>query len=449
MGFSIFTRIRRAAPFALLGSLVVSSGCRAEDSASAGTSEAEATADVVIRSIVPCGVSGIRDVEVPVSLDANARRLQLHYRVFPGRQPGAPTVVVLPGGPGDPIMQKSPSDVFALGAVPDDYTVIYVDPRGVGCNTFPPLEQPDETVFTTENLARDAVAIIEKEGLDDFFLYGASYGSAHATVTAAFLAAGGLPRPRRIVLEGALGRAAPSFDAYFAAYQAEWKRVLPLLDPWWRDGFKYEPWSPLLHWSRDQWGMFVSAQLILGDFPGHGPILDYWLDGLSRNDPAAQSYVGGFMAGVGQGEASPLFRTIACRELFGGWRSGREIRNGELHAVGDDICAGTSFRAAHPYDSKAWSVGAPVTYFHGPFDPTTTTAHAEYHRDGHEDVHRQFVTVPDASHAPLTLGLAARGCAANVWRALESDDAALKSALATCTRGDEAPVKVEVREPGQ
>ena len=59
--------------------------------------------------------------------------------------------------------------------------------------------------------------------------------------------------------------------------------------------------------------------------------------------PVATDYVSSFMNAVppdGFDGASPLFRTIACRELWGSWQSGCEIRDGALRAKGTEVCAG-------------------------------------------------------------------------------------------------------------
>ncbi len=401
----------------------------------------------LIQGDAECAFEGIRHVEVPAGYSKHSQMLNLRYRVFPGTRPDAPTVVVIPGGPGQNIMQNTPRAWFALGAIPEDYTTIYTDARGSGCNTFPSLAEPDEEVFTTENTARDVLAIIRQEGLQDYFLYGASFGTAQATITAALANTDGGPIPRRIILEGALGHAFDSFEQYFSAYQSEWSRVLPSLDPAWEFHFKKEPWSTTLYWSREQWGMFVSAQLILGDYPGQGHMLHYWLNGLSRKDSNAQSYVSTFMAGVGKTEPSPMFRTIACREIWGEWKAVREIRDGQLQAIGSDLCEGMNSRTAL-FDSKNWLVSSPITYFNGPYDPTTTTNQTDYHFKHQTEVERQYITVPNAAHAPLTLGLAARNCATDVWRAFEADAKALENALSNCTRPGEKAVEMLIAPPG-
>jgi pimeloyl-ACP methyl ester carboxylesterase len=396
--------------------------------------------DAPIASTVPCELEGVRTIEVPAVYGrSGSSRLAYRYRVFPSERAGAPTVVVVPGGPGGDIMRHSPSDPLALGAIPrSHFNVIYTDARGSGCNSYPELPEAAADVFRTEHLARDLLALVRHEGLDDYMLYGASYGSAQITVAAALAEQEGSGVPRRLVLEGPLGRAFDSFDAYAAAFGGEWERVEPLLPAEWTAALTHEPWPESLHWTREQWGSFVWAQLILGDLPGQGPILGFWLSGLSRRDPAAERFVATFMEGVGYGEPGTLFRTIACRELWGGWQTAHEIRDGALRAIGDDLCTGIARDA--PYDAAAWQSSVPITYFHGAHDPTTTTAQAEYLFATRERAAQQLVVVPDASHASMTLGLAGRGCAAAVWRALDEDPGRLGEVLRDCAGG--APIEL-------
>jgi pimeloyl-ACP methyl ester carboxylesterase len=281
-------------------------------------------------------------------------------------------------------MHTAPTDPTPVGAIRTTaFNVIYADARGSGCNALPEVPSP-EKVYSIEAVARDLLAVVRAERLTNYIVYGVSFGTAAATVATSMARAEGATPPRRLVLEGTVGHAFSSFDEYFATFAAEWERVKPLLSPVWQTEFNTEPWPPELFWSRDQWGEFVSSQLILGEVPGQGPLLKLWLDGLSARSPAAQQFVGASMAGVTPGALPPqLFRTIACHELWGSWRVGREIRDGGLGAPGEDVCGGRGADA--PYDSKRWPADVPITYFQGPHDPTTTTDQATYHLDNQRD----------------------------------------------------------------
>lgn len=386
---------------------------------------------------VECDLSGVESVLVPATDAPTTPWLRLRYRVFPSERADAPVVVIVPGGPGQALMAADPTAAFALAGVPPSvFTIVYTDARGSGCNDFADLGLPETDVYSIERVADDLAAIVGEEGLTDYYLYGASFGTTVVTVAAHRMQARGEPLPHRVVLEGIVGRAFDSFEAYFAAFEAEWARVEPMLQPSWRALFATEPWSAELTWTREQWGAFITQQLILGDYPGEGPLLDFWLRGLDAHLPVATEYVERFMNSVPPGGfrgASPMFRSIACRELWGNWRTGREIRDGALRATGDDVC---SPGARADYDAADFPSRVPTTYFHGPHDPTTTTEQAEHHFVSRRGAERDFVTVPDASHAPLTLGLAARGCAEDVWAAI-AGERDLAAVLLECERGSE------------
>lgn len=399
---------------------------------------------VVVEPEGPCRVDGVRRIEVPaVHAQRDGAWLVLRYRVVRPAEAGAdvPTIVILPGGPGSPAMTLDPRAPFSLGAPPAGARLIVVDARGSGCNRYPPLEAADADVYRTEALARDVLAVLRAEGVDDAVVYAASYGSAQATVLASLAEAEGVPL-KRLVVEGALGEAFSGFDPYLEAFSAEWLRTKPLLPPAWVLAFDTEPWPELLQWSRTQWGAFIAQQLILGDYPGEGPILGYWLEGLSAEDEAAQVYVAGFMAAV-EAEAPPgvLFRTLACRELWGAWRTGRAIQDGALVATGADVCRDGE-RRVDPFDARDWPHTVPIVAFHGPHDPTTTDAQLDAFLAAQPHTHRTVITVPPASHAPLTLGLAARGCAPGIWQALLTAPDSLTEVVSACAAGPEVTLQV-------
>ncbi len=388
---------------------------------------------------VACDLPGVRSFVAPATSDLDGPRLRLRYRVFESRRAAAPTVIVVPGGPGQALMADDAARSFALGSVPlSDFRVVYVDARGAGCNHLPKLDAPDAEVFSIDRVAEDLVALIQAEAQSDYFLFGASFGTTAVTVAAQRLEARGLPLPRRVVLEGVVGRSFTSFAEYFAPFGADWRRVEPMLPATWRAELTTEPFSGPLGYTRQQWGAFVSAQLILGDYPGQGHLLSYWLQGLDAGSAAAVDYVQGFMSQIPgdtpSGPPDSLFRSIACRELWGSWQSDRELRDGELRALGEDACSG---EPRTPYDAAEHPARVPFVYFHGPFDPTTTTAQAEHHFTRPGTGRRDLVTVPDAAHAPLTLGLTARGCAPQVWSAIAGADGALAPVLQACARPGE------------
>lgn len=384
------------------------------------------------------------------------------YQFIPAVDPSSstPTVVILPGGPGQAAIGNAET-TLSLGALPPTLHRIYTDPRGTGCNAYEPLA--DTASLTTESLARDVIAVIKARQLNNYILYGASYGTVLATTTAALIEREGVTPPTAVVLEGVVGRAFPNFEAYMAAFVTEWNRVKPTLPNGWGERLSRDTLP--FGYTAAHWGSLIAATLILGDLamsPYEGPLLEYSLKAvdryqqlkrdnalsqMTRGDSAAMGYVelrmgirGGFAPSMTTQSRAELFLSIGCKELWGNWQSGRALVHGELVATGANICAAPKSNA---FDSRAWQIRAPIYYFQGPFDPTSTLDGARYHYDNQVNARRTFVLVEGASHAPLTGGL--RRCAPQIWRAIV-DHAPMASALAGCPR--RAEVRVSDSRPG-
>jgi pimeloyl-ACP methyl ester carboxylesterase len=407
-----------------------------------------------------CATAGIDSITMPLRHGtATSPMFTYRYQVIPalGDAGDQPTVIVLPGRPGQASIGNA-ATTLSLGAVPATYPRIYTDPRGAGCNAIEPLA--DTTQLTTESLARDVIAIITTRRLTNYILYGASYGTVLATTTASLIEQQGLAPPRAVVLEGVVGQAFPDFATYMQAFAVEWRRVRPTLANDW--GARLASDSLPYGYTDQQYGTLIAATLILGDLampPYEGPVIEYALNALdryhtlkrtdrlsqmTRADSAAMAYVegrlgirGGFAAPITTSSRAELFASIGCKELWGDWRSGRALVRGELVATGSNICrAGKS----NAFDARAWPIRtAPIYYFQGPHDPTSTLASALYHFEQQSSARRTFVLVEGASHAPLSGGL--RRCAANVWLAIVQQTT-MTDALVGCPR------RAGVRERG-
>ena len=102
------------------------------------------------------------------------------YKVFPGTDPNAATIVFLPGGPGGTSISVERDEDHA----PASYTLIATDPRGVGCNAAPSSDYYPDEFYSSLHFADDVIAIIEREKLDNYLIYGVSYGTQLATMVA-------------------------------------------------------------------------------------------------------------------------------------------------------------------------------------------------------------------------------------------------------------------------
>lgn len=121
-----------------------------------------------------------------------------HYQVIPARKKSKGTVIRFQGGPGD-ILQFSR---FQL----DDYSIIAFNDIGVGDNSFPIDTRIKWQVFGDANQALILERILKEENVDNYVLYGGSYGSVTATMLGKKLSSGKRP-PKAVLLVGVIADA--------------------------------------------------------------------------------------------------------------------------------------------------------------------------------------------------------------------------------------------------
>ncbi|RBQ16708.1 alpha/beta hydrolase [Spongiactinospora rosea] len=172
---------------------------------------ASASADacpVVDGTAARCG-----NVTVPlIRSDPAAGTTRVAYALLPRTRtsrPAAGTVMLVPGGPGDPAIAQAQDFATTTAALRADHDLLLVDPRGIGrsqrhdCGL--PADylrlsyerQTDEVgrcgrrfgakarAFTSAELADDLDAVREHLGIDRVFPYGLSYGTYLSTIYAA------------------------------------------------------------------------------------------------------------------------------------------------------------------------------------------------------------------------------------------------------------------------
>ena len=86
----------------------------------------------------------------------------LAYKVFPSEKQNAMTVIVIPGGPGQTLLEKSPTEPYPLGVIPSSqFNIVYTEPRGAGCNQLADQDFPVDGLSTNE-VALDIVEFPKK-----------------------------------------------------------------------------------------------------------------------------------------------------------------------------------------------------------------------------------------------------------------------------------------------
>src|SRR5262249_17267141 len=146
------------------------------------------------------------------------------FRYKPASRAGAPVVVYMPGGPGMTSTDAPPE------FLPPGWGYLLTDPRGVGCNTLASVPAPNlsQRFFQTAEIAHHVAAAILDRKLDDYVLYGISYGTMLATEVAQDLESLKIARPKAVILEGVLGRAFDENDVGAPAI-ALWEELRTML----------------------------------------------------------------------------------------------------------------------------------------------------------------------------------------------------------------------------
>lgn len=161
---------------------------------------------VVLFCTSPLLAQSISRVERPIYADRSLPTFQLHYALFPVAplewDPSAKTVVFLQGGPGFKALDSGRPPF-----IPKNYQVLLLDPRGVGQSTLGPPWASDQNASSSQLIVSDLMAVLQKESLSNYVIWGHSYGTVIATMAAARIEASTIAKPGAIILEGTLGRA--------------------------------------------------------------------------------------------------------------------------------------------------------------------------------------------------------------------------------------------------
>lgn len=136
--------------------------------------------------------------------------------------PGAFTVLFLPGGPGQSAMKTWKATYGKI--LPPQMNFILFDPRGSGCNALENEPTSPSQFYTTDNIASDVLAFIQLLKLKNYIIYGTSYGTVWATVLTHQIEHLALDRPKAVILDGVVGPASLSYQVEIE-FQKLWGKV--------------------------------------------------------------------------------------------------------------------------------------------------------------------------------------------------------------------------------
>lgn len=383
-----------------------------------------------------CNQADVFTIERPLYPNQkHSKTFRYRYQLFKGGAVDSPVIVALPGGPGVASISANPASFPMVGP---GFNIIYTDQRGSGCNILEGKEVSDQA-YSTENFASDIIAIIKKENLKKYVLYGHSFGTVHATVTASLIEqarAHGefINLPQALILEGIIGRYFKAGEA-LTAYQTSWNNVLDRLpeDVQVQLRKPLPPFSDLSEVS-DRWGAFLFNQLYNGRFPEENVYarsfnLEWKLKLLASNNPSDIEKIKNEISNSQAEDYGYTFRVLGCNEVFTDYPSKFSLANGTLNGIGN-YCDG--LKITRPYDSKSWPNTIPVFYFEGTDDQATPLWQARYHVENQPSGKKHFILIEGASHMPLSYSLTAANCKKAVWDSLIDDGENLSVALQTC-----------------
>lgn len=340
-------------------------------------------------------------VEVPLNYEVeNQEKLSLFYSLPIGFDVSKPSVIYFYGGPGGSSLFTEIENGLS------NYNIIYMDQRGTG------FSKPDKHFqiqnplnFSSEYIARDALAILNHLKIEKVTVYGVSYGTIPATIFSSFFP----ERTTSVVLEGVV----------FSGEETLWSaphriKILQKAFNKWPNELRQK----IINMSKsgnvqDDWfGTYAQSYMYDRNFEKN---LKSDLESLFSKNLESQiltidnsidksillndSIYGAYM-----------FHQIACQELSAnsnrsGWGAVFNEENLEpsLRPITKACLSipGMEDRLNRTYFSTNYPVLVPVVYVQGVLDGATTATQAIKHFKQTAKGKAQLILVKGGGHAPL------------------------------------------------
>jgi pimeloyl-ACP methyl ester carboxylesterase len=397
-----------------------------------------------------CSRKDVYTTSVPLDYDnPKSEKIEYRYQLFEASVPGAPTIVFVPGGPGAASIADWDSEIYAgefkSYGYSKNFNILFVDPRGVGCNS-----EKSEAVFkntvSTEVLALDTLAAVRDAKVSDYVIYGQSYGSMWATVLAAKAELDGGPKPKAVLISGVIGHGLKGTgNSYTHGVMAQWARIKEKLDPRIPELLKQE--NPL-GVEDSKWRWFIQIGIYRGAWT-HSAGFSYRLfDDLNlaiSTDPKDLEKLKDLLnestssTPLDEEFSEPLFGAVACAEITDTAPDGMFSKGEIIEKPNTDPC--TKGQLSRAFDAGNYKIRSPIYYLSGSLDPSTSFENARYHFENSRYSKRYFLTVPEGGHNPV--GYVLPDCVESFWSSLrKASESSLRATLKKC----QAPLKLEVRK---
>lgn len=382
--------------------------------------------------IVPiCSKENICSVMRPLTSD-DGKIFQLPYKFkYRPAKNGAPTVVFIPGGPGDILSSENP-DKF--NGVPDDFGVILTDPRFAGINNYENILNFSNS-FTSLGVAEDILLALKSLNIKNYFLYGVSYGTVPATIASAIAKEN---PPRAIILDGTVGHSF-TYSEYNMEFSKYWATFIQTTDKNTFTLFKDRVKSFIKQsiFTADQFGNILQALLMNRYLPNGFDLLPYFVNSIANagTEPEAKEVIQYFVDILNDNKrdtgALQFHARILCKELSP--NDHPDSVNFSFNGEGDNFVE--SGQANCPkyikskdidlYDSKKYQIQGSVLYMQGEDDPATPVNQSLYHFKNQTAPNgKYYIFRPKGAHG--TLSSEFNNCSTHFWEKLADN---VKSSL--------------------
>jgi len=406
----------RLLPFLVL-TLFLAAACGPQDLPSIQTSQQSSTFESqdVVEVDKDCSSAYIKSIQVPNDHFSPGSSLSVTYRYEKIEALGATTTIVyLPGGPGDHSIAKG-----ELSESIEAFNRIFIDPRSVGCNYQG--KGSFKGKLNTRQHAMDVFSVIKAEQLNDYIIYGVSYGTVVATILTELIEQSSFQPPKAVVLEGILGSAFRGSNQQ--TFNLVWNQIVdsnPVVS-------EFMSGPHLKHNPSEDWEIFIKTALYYDKIlvenvitayahKNFGPELYDWAKGVFEVVIEDSTEVRG---------ENNMFQQVGCSEIFHQeksfpirWQDARWVD--DLHQVEASPCLENGISTNNPFDSRQHQIRAPLYYIQGSADPATPASTARYHfNNQHSSQMKTWLLVDEGGHVPTATETQLKECASQLWHRID------------------------------
>ncbi len=321
-----------------------------------------------------------------------------------------PTIIYIPGGPGETSMESQISEF------PENFNIIFTDPRGVGENYSFWESGGRAEDLSSQKIALDIKEIIKVLDLQNYMIHGHSYGTLVATIlTHEIESNSSRERPKSLVLEGVQAEVSD------VIYETRvFNRVLRE-----RVGDNYAQFSTRmdeLMGQVDEVHLGVAASMIL--FNDQSELASQHF--LSLDSP--EEVTNFFSANLNESPYPPgfeeVYSAIACREMTSlGLARWLHIENGQFGLEQEGSCSDQELD--QPFSLSTYPIRqTPIHLFAGTHDTLTPIAYStKYFSQMKRNTSVQLYCLRDGGHLSLQKDLSS-SCYETFWSRIgEGSDA--------------------------